>query len=182
MSPAKCVSSLRPSDFASAPVWRHKRAEDLLPHEDESYVESVAKTPVRDAYDHYFVANVRLKDGSEEVVLIGSTEASQPALNAVSQFFVFYRTDSLHRWTGSPLAYDPIERDPTLLAQFLGKSPDDVFPFRYDISALLDGHPDVVTRQVMPTSSSEAAPSSPFEAAVRAALRTTSLGEVGDDA
>jgi hypothetical protein len=167
MGTAKSFPRITASDLASCPVWRHKAAERLRPGEDESWIEPVNERPISDAFDHYFGVAVTLADGTTEVALVGKTEASSPEISEKNQLFVFFRPAGQHHWTNSPSWYSPEATDPAALASFLGKTASAVFPFTYDLSSLLVGHPNVLRRAVMPITVPRAA--SAIEAAMAAA-------------
>ena len=170
MRPSKSFSTLTLEDLAENPVWRHKPPELLQVGEDESWVEAVHSWPVTDAVDHYFATMARLADGSQELTLIGKTELRTLEATERSQTFTFFRGVKQHHWTNSPPWFNPECGDIQLLASFLGKTVEQVFPFHYDLSNYLAGDERIVQRAVQPRSYPKNG--SALEAAMAAALRS----------
>ena len=141
MPVSKPAYTLTAGDIALHPIWRYKPEESLAAGEDESWVEPVDQSEVTDAFDHFFGAKALLSDGTEVPMLVGNTEPLDPGHNELAQFFVFFRDDKQMRW-------HPKEHGAGDLAQFLNRSVDRTFPFKFDISRYMAGDRAALVRTV----------------------------------
>lgn len=132
--------SLGPSDFSEHPVWEF--ADDLEEISD-TLMRPVLQLPVDDMSSRIIGTPVTLSNGESLFGVIGNLALNSPRRTRQFITFTVYKDG-----TSFDLAryHDPdySSRSAQQLAEFLSLPIDDVFPFRYDISAFCVGDPSVV--------------------------------------
>jgi hypothetical protein len=168
MRASKSAADFVVEDFFDSPVWRYKAAEHLEVGEDESWMLPTLEYPVSDMFGHVVGTQVQLADGSSTWVAIFNTWSTNPEMNEKSQSFMFLSDDDRCVWSPSGNHGNTGLVGAEVVAAFLNRSLESVFPFQYDISAFANGDASVLRRAVASDGSPK--PDDPAEAAMQAAL------------
>lgn len=143
---AKPVTALTADDIVRFPVWEFDTGREALPGRDETWVVPVTGLPVASLAGR--VVGVALRfGGREEVGLLGNIDLGDPR---ATREFVTLSVSRAGSWFHLARYFDPDRdrRGPDRLAEFLGLPVGDVFPVRYDLSAVAVGHPDAVRGRI----------------------------------
>ena len=132
-------------ELLRAGVW------EFLPEDeerDETHVVPVAALPVSGLNGRVAVVNASLANGTELPVALGSVLLSEPRLTQQFLSASFYLPNS--GWFHLARYFDPDweRRGPTALAAALGRSVREIFPIRYDLTAIAIGDRRVVVGEI----------------------------------
>ncbi len=134
----KQAGELRPADFALHPVWEFAPEDQGI---DECSMIPVIDLPVDNLDQRCIGTQVRLADSSTVWVVFFDLWPSTLEGTVKSQKFRFFSGEKFCDWPKDE--FQPETANSSALAKFLGRAVDDVFPFTYDVSDLVNG--DVAT-------------------------------------
>jgi hypothetical protein len=141
MKIAKPVSELDVEDLQESPVWEYiPESED----HDETWVGPINDLPVADLSGRVIGVQLHLANGDLRWGMLGNISLRDPKPTSHSLTVSVRGADG--GWFDLARYHDVDYRDrgPSALAAFLGLAICDVFPIRYDISAVAIGHDGVI--------------------------------------
>ncbi len=152
---SKSAASFVPEDFLTTPVWEYVPATALGADQDESWMVPVPAFPVTELDDRAVGVEVKLADGTSAFAVVFATCMDTPEINALTQSFVFLHNGARCSWkpTGGAGTAGASQ-----VADFLGKSQKQVFPFMFDLTPYAIGTAEILRRSVAAASPDERDP------------------------
>jgi hypothetical protein len=143
---SKIASELSVEDFEAFPAWRFTTADEI--EMDETVVEPVEKLPADLRCAGCIVGtHVTLAGGQRIWATLSNIDPDDPGIN--EQFLAL---SVIRNGTWFHLAryhdVDAERRGPAALAAFLGLPLEEVFPIRYDLTALCSGSSEALAGQI----------------------------------
>ena len=139
----KPLSQINPEDFEALPVWQF----ETQMSGDEPCLSPVKAIPVADLRNRIVGVKVSLHNDMPFRAILGNIQL----LNArATQHFLTLSIEKGGKWFDLARYHDVdySRRGPAELARFLGLPIKEVFPIRYDVSRIAEGHPDVVAGKI----------------------------------
>lgn len=138
------VDNLTVELLRAHPVWEYVNQEESVP---DTAVRPVNELPVDDLGNRLVGAQITLNNGSVRWATLGNISLAAPR---ATQHFLCVSIEGSGTWFHLARYFDVDfeHRGPAALAQFLGFPVSDVFPMRYDISALVLGGSSVAKGEI----------------------------------
>lgn len=143
---AKAVTALTPDDLSRFPVWEYDTGRESLPGRNETWVVPVLSLPVTSLSSR--LVGVCVQHGARKWIgLLGNIKLDNPrSSREFATLSVWHNGSWFH--LARYFDIDHKRRGPKQLAERLGLPVDVVFPLRYDLSGVAEGHPEVVKGQI----------------------------------
>lgn len=137
------IEAITTGEIQETPVWQFASK----PRSTEILLTPVRNLPCKHLGGRLVGTQVTLADGSLAWCFLGNVDTSNPKM---TEHFVTLSIESNGKWfhLARYHDFDFAERSPALLAAFLGKHIDSVFPIRYDIRSFAEGEVDALTGSI----------------------------------
>lgn len=143
----KPINELTVADLKRHPVWRF-----LLSREsslDETWVSPVKSLPVSDLANRVVGTHAHMACGSPIFCLLGSVSLRDPKRTQQFIGLTVFRDDGERFHLARYFDVDYADQGPEALAEFLGRTVEEVFPISYDMGSVARGHNEV-TKGLIP--------------------------------
>jgi hypothetical protein len=144
----KAVDKLTKTDLEKYPVWEYDLSSEGTAERDETWVVPVTKLPVRSLDNRVVGTRVTLADGTALAAFLGNMSLSSREITdefLVVTIFFGRASFQLARYFDSWAK----ESGPLQLAKFLRRSPKRVFPIRWDLNGVAEGHKNCLSGEVL---------------------------------
>jgi hypothetical protein len=146
----KDISDLTVADLAIHPVWEFVCHRSSGAEEEDTLMAPVEAIPVETLNNRIVGTRLVLHNGTTCWAILGNIHLKN---KLSTQHFMTVSIESNGQWFDLARYHDVDfhRRGPQQLAAFLKLRESDVFPIKYDISAIAEGPPDITTGEILPT-------------------------------
>jgi hypothetical protein len=138
MSDLKAFDRLAPTDFANYPVWEFANDREVNIAQ-ETYMRPVKRLPVKSLDNRVVGTQLTLCDGQQVFGVLGNISLVDVVKTEHFLTVIIFRSSDEKFGLARYHDVDYSQRDPQALASFLGLSVPQIFPIRYDLTAVAIG-------------------------------------------